>query len=61
MVSDDMFLIVNVRLQKRWHENYLDVIAYDKLVERYDGYKQCEALKKQIDNDLLSMSWHTSR
>ena len=56
-----MFLIVNVRLQKRWHENYLDVIAYDNLVERYDGYKQCEALKKQIDNDLLSMSWHTSR
>lgn len=53
-----MFLIVNVRLQKRWHEDYLDVVAYDKLVEWYDVYKRREEWKKQIDIDLLAISWH---
>lgn len=53
-----MFLIVNVRLQKRWHEDYLDVVAYDKLVEWYNVYKRREEWKKQIDIDLLAISWH---
>ena len=53
-----MFLIVNVRLQKRWHEDYLDVVAYDKLVEWYNVYKRREEWKKQIDIDFLAISWH---
>lgn len=53
-----MFLIVNVRLQKRWHEDYLNVVAYDKLVEWYNVYKRREEWKKQIDIDLLAISWH---
>ena len=45
---------------KKWHDND-DYCNYDKLIERYKGYKKRKAQKAQIKKELLPIAWHLSR